>query len=153
MGTPVDVEVTLADYRSAIKIKWLPLVGRNQLNRQEYEITQEWYNEGVPLSHILLALNRLIKRVSAQGLTVYSLAVIRADLAAINRERARLNVGSQPFNDRDWRVKWDKGLSSLIEDLTDPEFKAMLSELKRDLLSLSHEEVVARYTAIAKEMY
>ena len=150
MGT--QVEITLADYRSAIRIKWLPLVGRDQLNRQEYDLTQEWYDDGVPLSLILLALNRLTERVKAQGLTVYSLAVIRADLAAISRERARMNVGAHSVNQRDWREKWDQDLASLIEELTNPELRAMCSELRRDLPNLTLEEVVAHYSAIAKEM-
>ena len=140
---------TLKDYRAAIRLAWLPVVGRKQLRSHEYDMCQEWFDAQVPVGIVLRAIYQCARRAKAKGKTIYSLGVIRADIEALQRSSAQTHVGSQA-SAADWRADWDENLAGLAEGANNPELAAMCNELRRDLPTLNRAQADARWMEIKR---
>lgn len=147
--TDIEITITKRDYRAAIRVKWLPVVGRRELNRREYELTEEWFEAQLPLSLVLEAIGRVVKRAEESGKTIYSLGVITADIQALQRQRARMQVGGTPQPEQaDWQTQWAEDLESMASETDDPELGAMYRELRAELPKLTRDEAKERLGAI-----
>jgi hypothetical protein len=141
--------LTLADYRSAIRSEWLPIVGRKRLTSFEYTLTEEWWKAGIPIGHMLRAIRDCKRRATG---TLYSIGVIRADLERIARDQAKLQVGNQQINKSqktDWRADYLEALEDVASSCTDPELAATWRELIASLPGLDQSEADRRWKEIA----
>jgi len=139
-------ESKLDVYRALIRAEWLPLCGRKKLSSFEYLLTEEWHRDQVPIAWIVQA----IKQVKARRRTVYSLGVIRGDLAAIQKEKAAARIAATE-DAQDWRGRWDEQLEVLASHTTNPECASMARELKRDIPNIAGErELLARFVEITR---
>ena len=143
----------LADFRAAIREAWSGVVGRPKLSSSEYDLTQEWFDAGVPLEFILKAIHQASERARQNQRTIYSLGVIRADLVAIKRAQATLRIGLRPNEEEGWRSKWAEDLESVAEDSANPEMAAECRELIRDLPGLSKTQAVERWREIKDDRF
>jgi hypothetical protein len=131
-----------------VRSAWLPVVGRGRITSHEYSLIKIWHEDRVPLDLILKA----IRRVEERGATIYSLGVIRADLVQLRRDRAKMEVGKHGGNEAlDWRQQWEEDLNAIAALDTNPERRAMFSELVRDLIKLDLSEAQARYSEILSQ--
>lgn len=138
-----DKQSGRADYRKAIRLGWLPLVGRKKFTSYESALVNEWYSQPVPVSWIL----RAIQAAKESGKPLQSLGFIRPHLARIARERGKLSAGAHTESE-DWRAQWAESLLDLAEETTDPELRAMYNELREALPSLTKEEAHQRWQDI-----
>ncbi|MGA9768840.1 MAG: hypothetical protein WBV94_07365 [Blastocatellia bacterium] len=137
---------SLKDYRTAIRERWLPLVGRKQLKSYEFELCKQWFDESLPISLILKAINCVAER----GVAVRSLGVIVSDLERLKREHARMHVGAHTPSSNDWKAEWDGMLAELAEGANNPELAAICNELRRDLPKLTRAQADARWIEIKR---
>jgi hypothetical protein len=137
-------EITLAQYRKAIRAEWRQLVGRGRFSSCEYDLTDEWYKAGIPVSWVL----RAIDQVRSRKVTVYSLGVIKADLEGIKREQARLRIGEGK------RVCWLDSWRESFQYLADngPEECAEIARAAlEDLPKMTNEDqAAARFLELKK---
>ena len=138
-------QYSLRGYRTAIRLAWLPVVGRKRLKSREYDLCKQWYEESVPLSLILKA----IKCVAGRGVAVRSLGVITSDLQHLKREHAKAQVGAHTPS-TDWKATYDECLAELAEGANNPEFAAIANELRRDLPTLDEAQAAARWMEIKR---
>lgn len=139
------VGYSLNDYRAAIRLRWLPIVGRKKLKSYEYGLCKQWFEENIPISLILEA----ISRVASRGVAVRSLGVITSDLEQLKREHARTSVGAHSSS-VDWKKEWDDSLAELAEGANNPELAAICNELRRDLPKLTRPQADARWMEIKR---
>jgi hypothetical protein len=147
-------EITLTQYRAAIRDAWSQIVGRRRFSSHEYLLTEEWFEAKIPVRWVL----RAIDQVRSRKATVYSLGVIKADLEGIQREQARLCVGGPGRERRDsdpqsWNGGGRQALGEGLEEMAaresiDPECRVMIMELIRDLEGLNHDQAWARFGEI-----
>jgi hypothetical protein len=146
-----SVQVTLRDYRAAIRKAWLPIVGRKKLSSAEYELTQEWFAALIPPNIVLKAIQQVAKRAKSTGTTIYSLGVIRSDLEQLRRELARSMVGGHVDQESaDWREQWAEDLGILADEATNPEEAAIYGELLADLPKITLTQAKARWVEIRR---
>lgn len=144
---------SLKDYRSAIRQVWLPVVGRKQLGSHEYEMARQWYDEDIPLSLVLKAIDQVVERAKRNKTTIYSLGVITADLQQLRREQAELQAGAHApaqGEDKGWQQRCAENLYSIADETDDPEFAAMCRELARDLPGLTEGQFHSRWAEIRR---
>jgi hypothetical protein len=140
-----DTIYTLKQYRAAIRLAWLKLVKRKQFKRYEFDLTAEWHSKGVPLVAVLKAIDA----IKTAGKRVYSLGVLKADIAQIEREQAAIQVGSiNESNKEEWRTTWAEDLETLADETSDPERAAMYRELRKEIPNLTKDEALRRWKQI-----
>jgi len=145
-GIAAGMEISVEDYRAAIREAWLPVVRRKKLTSFEYVLIAEWYAQQKPLKWVLEAIKDCANRGSG---TLYSLGVIRNDLCRIEHQAARAAVGAGAGDGLyDWRAAHREELEELAESFSSPECQAMARELARDLVKLTEEQFYQRWRKI-----
>jgi hypothetical protein len=137
---PNSSKQALKQYRKAISDVWLPLVGRDRLTSYEYDLTAEWFAEGVEAALVV----RAIRQVAGRETTVYSLGVIRADLVKLQRDQGRMQVGGHT-KVPDWKTRWLEDLPIIIEGESNERRAALFQQLLNELPNLAYDQAKARY--------
>lgn len=140
--TAIDLE----QYRASIRQTWLPVVGRKKLTSHEYQLIEEWYCEGLPVSLVIQAITNCAGRARSLHITLHSLGVIRADLESLKAQRAKSQVGAQQL--RDWLARYTEDLTDLVYLADDETERAAYQALLNELPNLTEAEAHARWREI-----
>lgn len=145
----MENEITLKDYRAAIRDRWLKIVGRKKLKSHEYRQVEEWFEANLSLSVILTAIQDCAKRAREKNTTLFSLGVIKADIERVQRQIARMSAGAHVPKPSDaWRDTWRESLTDIIDLLGAAPEAEPYKQLLADLDSITLMEAERRFKEI-----
>lgn len=133
----------LKRYNELIREAWLPLVGRKKLTSHESRLIKQWLGDDIPVEAVLKAIDQCARRARSNRTPLYSLGIVRGDLAGVLKQRAQMAIGEKAET-----TGWRERMTADLEELKslDPDRAGIYEELQRALPGIATErEAQARW--------